>query len=882
MPLAAGNRLGPYEIVAPLGAGGMGEVYRARDTRLGRDVAVKVLPERLAHDAEALERFEREARAVAALSHPNLIALHDFVRQDTTAYAVTELLAGETLRARLISGPLPVRRAIDYATQVAQGLAAAHEKGIVHRDLKPENLFVTGDGRVKILDFGLARRTALTTGDDTSSPTVTHHTEPGVLLGTVAYMAPEQVRGRVADARSDIFAFGVVLYEMLSGRRPFRRETAAETMAAILTEDPPDLSAEVPAGLAQIVDHCLAKDPAARVSSARDLAFDLQLVGGLSSGRAGPALWGGRRLGSSWAWLGGAVVGALVAALIFHGLGRPRIAENRDLVSLSLNLPATLALTLGDYPTLAFSPDGRSLVYRAHIGRPKDGRLYLRRLGEQDARPLDGTESAVHPFFSPDGQWLGFDDVAAAQLKAVPLAGGAVRTICATEDLNGASWGEDGRIVFAPGLLSPNLVRVAAEGGVPEPLTTLDRKTEDGHFWPQVLPGGKAMLFTIETPGRPFDDARIVGQDIATGRRSVVVEGGTGGRYLRSGHVVYARGSSLMAIRFDLGRMAAVGAGIALVEGVHTSPGGGLADFAVSNDGTLAYVPAPADLYEHSLVWVDRRGNATPATTTRALYAGVAASLDAHRMAVELSAANNDIWLLEPSTGALTRLTFDHENEYPLWTPDGHLLFASDRDGAENPYIMRADGTEVRRLAQLPRPAWATSVSPDGETLLLNQAGEHGGYDIGLLSLRQGGQSKLLVETPFSEHDAMFSPDGRWIAYVSEESGRAEVYVQPFPGPGSKSRVSLDGGDSPAWSRDGKELFFVQGTKMMTSRLTLIPGLSSSKPEVLFDAPWRGGKYVVAPDGRFLTIRLSEAATSTREIRVVLNWFEELKRRLPN
>jgi len=893
MTLSSGGRLGPYEIVGPLGAGGMGEVYRARDTRLGRDVAIKVLPERLRHDPEALGRFEREARAVAALSHPNLLALHDVGREHETAYAVMELLDGETLRARIQSGLLPVRRAIDYASQIVQGLAAAHEKGIVHRDLKPENLFLTTDGRVKILDFGLAAQRPPSAAEGESSPTQTRHTEPGQVLGTVGYMSPEQVSGRAADTRSDIFSFGVVLYEMLSGRRPFQRETAAETMTAILREDPPDLVSgrdEIPAVLVQIVYRCLEKDPAARASSARDLAFDMRLVTGLSTGRAGSRAdhRGVSAWQSRWGWTAAAMVGgAAIATLGLLALGSLRRIEPPRVVRLSMTLPPTLALNIGGatvadgLPALALSPDGRHIIYRAHAAFPSDARLYLRSLREAEARPIDGTETAVGPFFSFDGRSVAFFDTGDSQFKRIPLTGGAARPICGAESPIGSSWGEDGSIVLAP-KYNGGLSRVSSQGGRPEPLTTLDNRAETSHAYPQVLPGGKAVLFTVEVPGRPWDDARLVIQDLTTGRRSVAVEGGCGGRYVRTGHILYGRRSSLMAVPFDLERREASGPSVTMIGGVSTNAGTGAVQFDVSDDGTLVYVSRGSRSSERTLVWVDRRGVVAPATATGAHYLRVDVSPDGRRVAAEIYAADNDIWLLDLTSGALTRRTFDHENHSPLWAPDGRrLLFRSDRDGSPNVYALPAEAAgQPRRLTTAPFWQRPTSIAKDGSALLFDQTSGRGDQDVWMLPLRGEGKPVPIAETAFNESGASLSPDRAWIAYQSDESGRPEIYIQPFPGPGGKQRISLDGGTHPAWSPDGRELFFQQGPKLMACRVSASPSFSPSRPELAFEAPWIL-EWTVARDGRFLVVRSSEEETSTREIHVILNFGEELKRRAP-
>src|SRR5262245_45187645 len=506
--LPVGTRLGSYEVLAPLGAGGMGEVYRARDAKLDREVAVKVLPERVASDPETLARFEREAKAVAALSHPNILSIFDFGAHNGTAYAVTELLEGETLRARLARGALPLRRALECAQHIALGLAAAHDKGIVHRDLKPDNVFLTRDGRVKILDFGLARQQPKPAEDAWESPTVSKYTDPGTVLGTVGYMSPEQIRGVSVDARSDVFSFGSLLYEMLTGERAFQRDAAAETMTAILKDEPKELASPeetLPQPLARILRRCLAKDPAARVQSAHDLAFELDLIGA-QSGPARPLTPRARAGGRAVAGIVGILLGLLTAWAVLFATGRLPSAGASGPLHVSITLPSADVLSWV-LPHAVISPDGKTIVYSAERdGKPQ---LWLRRLDEDAAKPITGAEEGRHPVFSPDGQWIGFWVQSAGTLKRVSIGGGPARDVTKAFDLRGASWAPDGSLVFAPDKQG-GLMRLPPGGGTPTPLTTPDKtKGEESHVWPQVLPDGTAALFTVEIAGKPFDEARI-------------------------------------------------------------------------------------------------------------------------------------------------------------------------------------------------------------------------------------------------------------------------------------------------------------------------------------------------------------------------------------
>ena len=914
MTLVAGTKLGPYEIVSPLGAGGMGEVWKAKDTRLDRFVAVKVLPARLSKDAELLARFEREARAVAALNHPNILALHDIGREGEVVYAVMELLEGESLRERLAQGPLPPRKVIELAVQGARGLAAAHEKGVVHRDLKPDNLWVTKDGRLKILDFGLAKQLlrqesalnsqleteALATGDAGS-------TERGTILGTVGYMSPEQVRGEAVDARSDLFSFGAVLFEMLTGTRAFARGSATETLAAILRDDPPEpestASRSIPAGLERIVHHCLEKSPEQRFRSAHDVAFALENVSSASE-RPAPftAPFAPENRKTSWRWAGLVSLLVLVACLGAWVAGRRSAAgtgsgslqgfttgpDRRagDGVShLSIVLPEGDLLAETNRLPLALSPDGRLLAYVGlHDGKRQ---LFLRTLSEREPVAVAGTDGAVSPFFSPDGQWIAF--FAQGALKKVAVGGAGLQVICGdVADSRGGSWGGDGNIYFAP-TGSSGLWTVPASGGTAKELTRVDRaQGEISHRWPQVLPDARSLLFTVWTgPGK--DERRIVVQSIETGERRVLVPGGDTPRYLASGYLLYARQDALFAIPWrptqsDIGAAAPV-----TLPEYPRLENEGAAAYAVSEGGTLAYLAGGPTRYAYRLVWVDRDGNVEPLPFPERDYEAVAIAPDGERAVVQVSEGTVGLWLFDFARHTMTPLvTTGGSSQAPVWTVDGkRIAYRATRSGARTVYWKAADGTgseeplmESRGVTETP-----TSVSPDGEWLIFHDAG--GAAKSGNMMWRvslSGDRTPLpLSQSGASPTSGQVSPDARWLAFMSATSGQNEIYVQAYPGPGPSQLLSNGGGSEPRWSRDGRELFYVSGSRFMAVNAPARPGAPWGEPRVLFEGQFRRASNAnsasdVSADGRrFLRIQQSRPDRSQDHIDIVLNWFEELE-----
>lgn len=923
LSLTAGTRFGTYEIVAALGAGGMGDVYRARDTRLNRDVAIKVLPDLFADDPERLARFEREAKTLASLNHPNIAQIYGF--EDSSASTgsgrssvcalVMELVEGPTLADRIARGRLPLEDALPVAVQIAEALEAAHEQGIIHRDLKPANIKVRPDGTVKVLDFGLAKALdpPMSSAPPDNSPTVTSPamTQHGMILGTAAYMSPEQARGKVVDKRADIWAFGCVLYEMLTARRVFEGETVTDILAAIVTRDPDwsRLPEATPRAVRELVARCLDREPKRRL---RDIGEARIVLGSAPLGSAvlqdgGPrppaAAWRGRA-----AW-GLAIVMAVVAGVAIWNSRRAAAPSPPRTVRFALTLPPDESLTfgeLGDSPAVAMSPDGARVVYVARRGR--SSQLYVRDLHRMVARLLAGTEGAKGPFFSPDAQWVGFFTDGA--LKKVPLTGGAPQVICVASPVTrGASWGPDNTIIFA-NQQAAGLVRVAATtrgevsgerkaantattraplgpDGLPIVTSPDVRHGERAHLWPEILPGGKAVLFTIAASSN-FDDALVGVQSLVDGERRVLIKGGSNAHYSPTGHLIYARAGTLLAAPFDLSRLEVTAPPATVVEGVRVDARSGAAHFSISPSGSLVYVPGRMTSTDRTLLWVDRHGETTPLTNTTRPYSYVSLSPDGRRLALTIQEANQDVWVHDLTRGSQTRLTFGPaENWGAIWTPDGRrVIFNTHGPHLPNLFWVAADGSGgVERLTTSAHAQVAASVSPDGQLLAFAEIGEKTASDIWLLSLGAGKAPRLHIGTPFDEYGPAFSPDGRWLAYVSTESGRREVYVKAFPGPGAKQQVSTDGGVAPVWGRDMRELFYRNGDRVLSAAISGDPELTFATPRSLFEGrfeeygmPHWPRNYDIAAAGRFVMVKGSDEQPADR-IDVVLDWFTELARR---
>jgi len=872
-----GSILGNYRIVEKIGEGGMGEVYRARDERLGRDVAIKVLPEHFADDAAWRERFEREARTVSSLNHPTICTLHDIGRQDGIDFIVMEYLEGETLAHRLAKGALPLDRALRVGIQIAEGLDTAHRRGVVHRDLKPGNIMLTSDG-AKLLDFGLAKLVAPDSGVAESALATEDMplTAQGALIGTVPYMAPEQLEGREADSRTDVFAFGAVLFETITGTRAFEGASRASLISEIMSSEPPPVSeiqSEASPALDRTVEKCLAKDPENRWQTVRDLVDELQWI---LSGPAAEAAVGAKFHSRRLAY--GALIGALVTAAILW-VSWPENTPTPSTVRLQLDLPDGQEIGPAWTPPFVFSPDGSQLVYLSQ--QTGGGRqLYLRPINDFEALPLDGTEGAQMPFFSPDGRWIGY--FVGGKLWKLSLAGGAPVAICEVPQLlSGASWGPDDSIVFA--VVGSGLMEVSAAGGSPTPLTT--QIAGEGHWWPQVLPDGKAVVFTVDTKS----GFRSAVASLENGENHVLEEVGEAraARYVPTGHLVYAQGGKLLAVPFDPTRLEVSGVPNTVLDGVHTSPTTGLPYFAVSSTGALVYLPGGQAEAERQLVSVDRQGVGTPIVDERGNFMSPHYSPDGTQVAVSrwLVSRRREIWVFDLTNGARIRVTTGGDTGMPVWGPeDDRVTYWRDYETITSKVV---GGDVEEELYRSHNPVFPGCWTPAGDALLFFEIHPETRGDIWVLS--GAGEARPWIATEFAEGFPRVSPDGRWLAYVSNESGRYEVYVQAYPEAGEKLTVSTEGGVEPLWSPDGRELFYRNFSKMMVVAVQTDPVFRSSRPRELFDRPYVSAAtlrtiattYDVAPDGRhFLMMEGGEEGGGNR-LNVVLNWFGDLKRLAP-
>jgi len=899
MAIPVGTRLGPYEVLAQIGAGGMGEVYQAHDTKLGRDVAIKVLPPDFLNDPQRLARFQREARMLAALNHPNIATIYGLEQSGGATCLVMELVPGETLANRVKSGPLPVEEAMRLAVQVAEALEAAHEKNIIHRDLKPTNVKVTPEGKVKVLDFGLAKAFAgdAENDDPSNSPTLSATaTMQGVILGTAAYMSPEQARGKMCDKRADIWAFGCLLYELLTGEHMFRGETVTEILAAVLKEEPDwrALPASTPSKIRDLLRRCLQKDLRRRLHDAADARIEIEEALAAPADEEPAAAAKGLRVRWREILVWG-VASLLLAGFISMAVWKlkpsstsPPQPVTRTVINLA---PGQQLAGLDSGPSVALSPDGTHLAYVASQGGAQQ--LYLRVMDTLDAKPIPGTEGAINPFFSPDGQLVGF--FGDGKLKKVSISGGAALTLGDATRPYGANWGSRGMIAFVPSNGS-GLQQVSDEGGMPQPLTHLE-KGELNHLWPEFLPGGKAVLFAAGSTSFNFTNARVAVQSVGTGERRNLVQVGTNPRYAPTGHLVYAQGGSLMAVQFDPQRLAITGTAVPVVEGVLQSPVSGAAQYSFSATGSLVYVPGGVQSNQSKLVWVSRNGAEQPLAAPARAYRGPRLSPDGHQVAVAIQEQESQVWLYDLSRETLTRLTFGGTvNNNPSWTPDGkRIAFESNKEGPLNIFWQLADGTGgLERLTTSEYVQVPHSWAPDGQLLAYAEATSTTGYDIWMLRMGESStgsgqvrKAQPFLRTRFDEAVPRFSPDGRWLAYVSNESGRNEIYVQPYPGPGGKWQISTESGREPVWNRNGREVFYRSGDKMMAVEITTQPSFIMGKPRMLFEGRYRptpatSPNYDVSPDGqRFLMLKpVEQEQAAPTQINVVLNWFEELKRRM--
>jgi len=872
-----------YRILEKLGAGGMGEVYLAEDTNLDRQVAIKVLPDVFADDAERLARFEREAKLLASLNHPNIAVIHGFEEADGKRFLVLELVEGETLAERIKKGPLPIDEALEVCRQIAEGLESAHEKGVIHRDLKPANVKITPEGKVKVLDFGLAKafHEEPAAADLSHSPTITDvMTQNGVILGTAAYMSPEQARGKSIDKRTDIWAFGCCLYEALSGKTAFLEETISDSIAAVLGKEPDwgALPASLSVEIRRLLRRCLDKNAHQRlrdIGEARVAIDNAPMIGVDDPLRALPAKqvrWG-RTLTFS---LGTAAITGIVVALTMWLSMRPMPPR---VTRLSINPTAEAPLS---GTALAISPDGTRIVYPSANG----AQLSVRAIDELEPNNIVGLGSTRHPFISPDGQWIGFFDGVNA-LKKVAMTGGAAVTVCSLGGAapRGGSWSPNGTIIYATDDPATGLRLVPDIGGEPELLTTPEQG-QGNHSWPRFLPGGRAVLVTVGSRGAAENQVAVL--DLESGVFKPLLPGRNAQYVPTTGHLVYRISGTLRAVVFDLERLEVIGASVPVLEGVASSGGA----FSVAADGTLVYVPGGIQRASRRLVWVDRQGNEELLPIPPGLYAIPRLSPDGTKVALDNRESRANIWIWDLERQTMARLTFGLAG-YPLWTPDGKRVVFTSFDARVGNLSWRAtDGsTPLERISEGSNSRYATAITADGTHLIFREEAGQSGLDIAMLTLDGDLRSETLIKTQYNELNAELSPDGRWLAYKSNELGQDEVYVRPFPNVDAGLwQISIDGGMQPAWARSGRELFYREPDgALMRVPVELQPRFTAGTPtKVLEGLYYRGGPgraYDVSPDGeRFLMIKESDPsgdAISPPSIVVVQNWFEELKRLVP-
>jgi Tol biopolymer transport system component len=921
-----GKTLGHYEITSLLGKGGMGEVYQAKDLKLSRDVAIKVLPEEFAKDADRVARFQREAKLLASLNHPNIAAIYGLEESGGTNFLVLELVEGETLADQLKRGPIPVEESLKLALQIAEALEAAHEKGVIHRDLKPANIKVTPDDKVKVLDFGLAKAFAGEQADLnlTNSPTLSEAaTMQGVILGTAAYMSPEQAKGKSVDKRADVWAFSVVLYEMLTGRHLFTGETVSETLASVLKSEPEwnSLPPNLHPRIRLLLQRCLKKEPKNRYSGISDARVDIQEVlsdprGGLVQPTAGAEPRA--RLRQTLPWIAAAGVLAAIIAGVAGWMLKPAPIEPKRVMRSEYELPAGQEFIRNPRGVIqyqmAVSPDGSQFVYATNQG------LYLRSLNELDARLIPGTDKdSFQPFFSPDGQSIGYFSQSDQKLKKVGIRGGVPSVLCDTGVVvSGASWDSEDTIVYSD--LTSGIMKVSANGGRPETLVkgSLADLTKEGMpVDPQMLPDGKTLLFTNAVGVSAANNLnQIVIQSLKSGERKVLVKSGTHGRYLPTGHIVYAltnnNRNNLFAVPFDLDKLEVAGDYASVLEGV--------SGVAFSDSGTLVYVPQPpaaagatgAASSGNTLVWVDRQGNEESLGAAPDSYSGLKISpTDGAKVALTIGTrGNSDIWIWDISHKIPTKLTLDKTGDSsPIWTPDGsRIVFYSSRSGLlGGVYWKSADniGKDELLASKPDRAIIPWSFSPDGKILAIYEWSLSPlGTDIGMLSMEGKREIKELLKEKYLELEPQISPDGRYMAYRSDESDRGEIYVRSFPDvdSGGQWQVSSGGGNSPLWSPDGRELFYRNGDATMAVEVETEPTFKYGNAKILFRGTYLSVailKIALTPwdihpkTKKFLMIKPPAAAASEAtagkpaeagpqpKIIIVLNWFEELKQKAP-
>jgi eukaryotic-like serine/threonine-protein kinase len=873
MSLAPGTRLGLYDVVGLLGAGGMGEVYRARDTKLSRDVALKILPAPFAFDADRLARFTREAQVLAALNHPNIAQIYGFEDSGRVHALALELVVGPTLADRLEHGPISLAEALPIARQIAEALEAAHEQGIIHRDLKPANIKVRPDGTVKVLDFGLAKALdpgVISSADVANSPTLTDRaTQMGTILGTAAYMAPEQARGKRVDQRADVWAFGCVLYEMLTGRRTFEGDDASITLAAVLKEEPKwaAVPQSMPEPIRRLLARCLEKDPKRRlqaIGEARVLIEDFEsgrvVAGAPAAARV--AIGGRERL----LWFGVALALCGTLGLMLWGRRSTSIPSVPQVVRLDLSLPTGVELNVSTPEGIAVSPDGTGIAFIGVVGGLR--RVYMRRLSEPDAVALRGTDGTSSFFFSPDGTALAL--VSPQGLRKLTLADGLVSTVTQGQYVfnTGGDWGDDGQITIQRAGV---LWRVPAAGGTPTALTTLDTEGhETFQNWPLALPGGRDLLFTSQRSG-PSPSTRIEVVNLKTRARRVIVEAASFPLYASSGHLLFVRDTDLLAVPFDVDSASVRGTPVVVLQNVATAnTGAPLA--AISRAGTFVYAAGGA---RSRLVWVTRAGVETTVTDTERAYREPRLASDGRRIVMRI---DSDLWVLDAVRATFTRLTSNAGAVFPIWRPDGGAVLFSGNTGLN---LVDVQSGAVQALTGSAVGDFPSAITRDTKLVAMNRQNAETGQDIYSLSLAGDTQPQPLVHGPAFEGGAQFSPDGRYVAYASDESGAMEVYLRPYPTLDRRWQVSTGGGTSPLWNPKGGEVFYRSGDKMMAVTVGSGQEPALSQPHMLFERRYAYGatitiaNYDVSRDGqRFLMVRNT---TESSHLNVALNWSEELK-----
>jgi Tol biopolymer transport system component len=877
MSLQPSTRLGPYEIISSIGAGGMGEVYRARDTTLGRDVAIKVLPDAFAHDAERMARFEREAQVLASLNHPNIAAIYGLEESSDVRALAMELVDGPTLADRIAQGPLPLDEALEVAKQIAEGVEYAHEKGVIHRDLKPANIKLTSDGTVKLLDFGLAKAAEEPgpQGNPSVSPTLTmQHTRAGVILGTAAYMSPEQASGKPVDRRADIWSFGVVMWEMLSAHKLFDGETVSHTLADVLRGeiDVSKLPAGTPALIRELVRRCLDRDVKARLRDIGEARVVIQRY------RANPSAAGlSERVVTRgirrevFAWI---AAGVLLVALAFVYYRHPPGEAH----TVKLFLPPPEKAAFSSSP--AVSPDGRRVTIAATAGEKTQ--LWVRDLDSLAARPLAGTEGAYNPFWSPDGRFIAF--CAGGKLKKVEVGGGPAQTLCDAAAGRGGAWSRTGVIVFTAGIFD-DLYRVPAAGGNTTLLISRDQSLgEDSLRWPWFLPDGHHFLYTARNSDG--EKSTIYAGDLGSKEKRRILAANSNAIYAPPGFVLFLRERTLMAQPFDAGSVQTTGDAFPIAERVDfMADSGGF--FSVSQNGVLTYLSSSAGGNEQ-LSWFDRVGKPLGAVGVPGDLFFPSISPDGSTVAVaryDPQAGYFDIWLHDLARGAASRFTFGPKTSTsPIWSPDGsRIVFTSLRDGTARLYLKPTGGAGKEEVLLNLRGS-PSDWSRDGRFVIFTQNDTKGRGDIWVLPLSGDhppvpGKPFPFLQTEFNEFGAKLSPDGKWVAYTSNESGQNEVYVQTFPSPGAKSQISTGGGNRPVWRRDGRELFYIAADgKLMAVEVNAGSKLEAGAPKLLFDTRLGSRQFDISPDGRRFLLATSLGDAGYTPMTVVVNWTGEVKR----